>query len=290
MSLDLWTLNPPGVAPENLGNKQYLEYKESGKEQYSPGASTANRVFLVAWAYSTDFIDDLLGYSYLDGSNNIRRVLPDEHPTSDKFFAEDCSVEGIGKLGETISGTAHFTLAKITANYKPRDYAVLADEKITTELDRFVTRGYAFNGDFLTLQNGMRFVTSGRVLNAPPARITTSIELHYTWHDVPAKPSLPFVVPNWAAISSCFGCVNSTTFDPNGAGYSPGTVLFAGVDPKMVTNKLADPNRKLYVGNYDEVHLSEQRSDRPTLGPRGGVRGTSVYLRHPDRPLGSRHA
>jgi|SRR5579884_1879453 len=237
MTLAAWNYSPP-VPDDGLGALDYKELKESGKEAYSPGASTANRVFMTNWLVRVNFIDALLGFSYLDANNNVKRILPDPHPEIPTFYAEDASVEGFGVLG---LGAFRWTNAKITSNYKPRDYFVLADNQVTSELQRYTSRTAAFAADYLTIGGGMKFVTSGIVLAAPPGRITTSMELQYTWHEVPALPTSPFIIPNLTAINNCIGKVNSTAFDVSGGNYPAGTVLFCGVDPKMVTPKLSVP-------------------------------------------------
>jgi hypothetical protein len=249
MSLSTWNYNP-NVPNDKLGSKDYKELKESGKEQYSPGAATANRVFMVNWDYRPDFLDALLGYSYLDGNNSIKRILPDEHPEIDNFFAEDATVEGMGVLGASDLDSISWTNAKIATNYKPRDYFVKADNQVTSEQDRYTSRTSTFAGEMLTLQNGVKFVSSQRVLSAPPGRLTATQDVQMTWHEVPALPNNPFVIPNLTAVTNCMGKVNSVPFDVNGFNYPPGTVLFYGIDPKMVTGKLAGDTATNPNGNY----------------------------------------
>jgi hypothetical protein len=189
------------------------------------------------------FLDSLLGWSYLDGANAIHRILPDEHPDIANFFACDASVQGRGELDHNDNNAIDWTIAEVTANYKPVPYDVKSDNEITTELDRYVTRIYSFSADYLTIQGNMKWVSrspAGQALSSQPGKTTGTMSMQYVWHEVPGKASNPYVVPNFNAIISCLGRVNSVPFDPNGADCPAGTVLFIGVDPKMQTPKLTD--------------------------------------------------
>ena len=238
MALDTWVLVDSGTPTENMVTGQYKEYRESGKENYSTGNSGAVRVFLVAWDVRADFLDDCLGYSYLDGELEIHRILPDPHPEIENFYASEASVEGLGVLGTSEAGSIQWTTAKITVPYRPLPYAVETDADTDTELDRYVQRMYAFNADYLTINGVMKFATSGKVLSNPPGRITGTQELTYLWHEVPGKSDDPFSPPNIDTVDSCYGKVNSSSFDD----YPAGTMLFLGCDPQMVTPRLASDN------------------------------------------------
>jgi hypothetical protein len=250
MSLENWNYAPDGITAANLGPNDYLEDRKTGKEQYSPGTATANRSFIVRWGARSRFLDDLLGYSYLDVSDNVLRVLPAEHPEIENFFAEDATVEGEGVLGATLSDSCDWTIARINVNYKSRDYAVLADNAVSTELERYTSRTFAVAAENLTLQGNMQFVTTCSVLQSPPTKLTMSMECTYVWHEVPANPDQPFIVPNLTAITNCVGRVNSVTFDPTALNAPPGTVLFLGLDPKMVCGKLCADTSPAPLGNY----------------------------------------
>lgn len=256
MALDAWVYAPTGVKTEDLGPLQYQESDESGRETYAPaGGSQCTRVFLVAWDQRASFIDYLLGFSYLDASNKIYRVLPDAHPEIRNQYATDCTVEGLGPATIASGGTrpaAEFTTAKITANYKAKTYAIASDASIagvdtTTdhpELHRYVTRAYQFNVEYLSVQGSMIFVTPTgsppvqRIVPVPPGKANATIGLQYTWTEVPALPGNPFKIPNLDAINNCLGKVNSEVFDAAGGNYPAGTVLFVGVDPKQTLPRL----------------------------------------------------
>ncbi len=158
------------------------------------------------------------------------------------FYAMNASVEGKGVLGKSaLAGSVDWTIAVITCEYRPVDFAVLDNSLISSspggELARFCTRKYAFAADYLTLEGAMKYVTrpDHTALQVPPAKITGNITKTITWHEVPAKIANPFTPQNIANITTCLGKVNTETFDGN----LPGTVLFVGVDPQMVTPKLS---------------------------------------------------
>ncbi|HJT24928.1 MAG TPA: hypothetical protein VJ873_10140 [bacterium] len=250
LSDGLWSLADPGTAADSLDDYTYLEYRESGKESYTPGNSNVTRVFLVNWDQRGEFLDALLGFSYLDtDGTTIHRITPDPHPEIDNFYAEEATVEGKGVLGQSDSGSISWTVAVVTANYRPVDYAILEDSEVDSELDRYVSHTFGFTSDILTVTGGLKFETSGTIIQSPPGILAGLTQLEMTWHEVPAKSGkqAPFTVPNIRAIQSCLGKVNSAPFDVNSytdsdgnKGYPAGTVLFSGVSPKLVCPKLSD--------------------------------------------------
>lgn len=240
MALDNWILAGSSVPNDAIPLGYFKEQKESGKETYAHGNSSATRVFLCCWNCRAAFVDDVLGYAYLDGSNTLHRVLPDPHPDLYNFWAGDATIEGIGTVGVGVNGAIAFPTAKVTVNYRPFPYRFLADAFTGSEINRYVSRQYAFNADYLTVNGTMKFVTPvpPTVLTAPPGRITGTMELTLTWHEVPGKATNPFEPPNIENVIDCYGRVNDSDFD----GYDAGTVLFMGIDPQMSTPRLAGDN------------------------------------------------
>lgn len=237
MSLDSWNY-APDVAEDNLGDMDYMELRDTGTESYTPGDSSATRIFMVRWDRREDFLADLLGYSAINSTGNgINRTIPDEHPDLDLFFAMTAQVtKGLGVLSEQPNNAASFTNAVITTEYKPRPYAVLPDTAITTELDRYVERPMTVAANFLTLQGTMEFVSapSGVIIQNPPNKLSSQINFQYIWHEVPADPNHPFIPPNFTAMNNCLGRVNSVTFDADVLNAPAETVLFLGYEPKLV--------------------------------------------------------
>jgi hypothetical protein len=199
-----------------------------------------------------DFLNELLGYSALDGDNNIMRTLPDLHPEITNFFANDATVDGVGPVGQSDAGSVSFTLAKVTTNYKPRPYDLLTDDEVSgfdvtgdnPEFHRYLTRKYSFNIDYLSVNGSMMFVTATgspstkRTIPNPPGKAVGTMGLQYVWTEVPAITSNQFSPPNLTAVKSCLGKVNSEVFDAGGFNAPAGTILFVGIDPQMVMPKL----------------------------------------------------
>ncbi len=257
MSLSEWTLiaawDDTESTIEDLWDFEYLESQKSGTGGTSLGASNAQRIFYVRWDRLPAFLDDCLGWSKYNVSfDGINRVLPDEHPAYKNFWATDASWEG---LGVGIQGTdsdikdltqfIQFPLAKVTVNYKPVDYPIEEDDFIESELDRYVTKKPTFGMEFMKVDTGgatFRWVTrSGHdLVNNPPALPVATMNLEYTWHEVPAEPDNPFVVPQLVQIQECYCHVNSIDFD----GYKEGTVLFLGCEAKL------EPPRLSVSGSY----------------------------------------
>jgi hypothetical protein len=186
----------------------------------------------------------LLGYSYINNSNGISRVLPDEHPELDLFYAYKASADGKGVLGDTDSDSISWTVAYVNTDYAPVPYNVLEDSAINSEEDRYVERQMTISANFLTLQGTMKFVTdsSHSVIQNPPNKFTCALNLQYTWHWVPADMSgtnTAFIPPIIGQVNACLGQVNSLVFDPDCLNAPVGTVLFLGMEPKLITPKLS---------------------------------------------------
>lgn len=268
MSLDNWILAGPSVKNDQLPPMRYKIAKgfKGTFSTFNPGNSGVPYTYLVGWdsaaasssssssgiAFSHDannlqnFLSDALGYSYIQTIAGtpptylIHRVLPDSLFDWPVFYAQSASVEGWG-----IPGESQFTLeqvyptAKVTVDYKPLDFAVIEDNELSgeigQELERYVTRGFGFDSQYLTVNGQMKYCTVPKgVVATQPGKITSTQELNYTWHQVPALASNPFIPPNLKAIMSCIGTVNSVAFDTvAGINAPPGTVLFTSADVKM---------------------------------------------------------
>lgn len=257
-----WTLVADGSkSADNLGSTQYIEMKGSGSGSSNPNEGSRTRIYSTNYDVFTTFMNDLLGYHTISSSNTINRVLPDADSRFVNYYAQEVSYDGYGKLSAQVNPNdqPQYSSTKLTAVYRPVDYAIKADSEITTELDRYVSRYFGFEGDYETVEGNMKLVGSGSppVITAqqPGVRLMSQ-DLTYVWHWVPSKPTNPFLVPNLAAVNSCFGCINSTPFDVNNGNYPAGTILFAGIDPKIVTPRVTAGNQA--VNYYWEISLKFQ--------------------------------
>lgn len=267
MCLSSWFYNSDD---EDFGYRELVESK--GKGNVSPDSAQLERVFRVVWSNVPHFLDDLLGYSYIASprpvAGNFSRVLPDEHPLYANFFAMDATVEGLGSpsYGSGGSGLGTFDdtdaccqqvgkeiisypFAKITAVYKPIDYAVICDDELpsvtgstgeynsSSEYARYCTRTYSYASEILTLQTAMKFVSTGRVLQGGAGQVQFMTTVNMLWRQVPSDMSGdPFVCPTQTAIINCVGHVNDGIF----LGQPAGCVLFIGAEPKMRTPKMGE--------------------------------------------------
>lgn len=225
-----------------LGSSNYREMHDgTGEGSISPDSSTHTRIFLVDWGQMPDFYDDLLGYATL-GGGSIIRVLPDEHPLFPGCFARNATYKpwGVKRL-ETTDHFINPPYAMLTATYEYVPFNVLADEDIEGEYDRFVEWTLEPQSEFLQLQGGTKFETTGRVLTESPGRIVHTTTITAIWHDVPAfdedDPAYP---PNSSKFDAARGRVNDSDF----LGYHAGTVMFVGCSgAKMTRPRLSDGAR-----------------------------------------------
>ncbi len=267
MSLANWILANSTVKNDQLPPMRYKIAKgfKGTFSTFNPGNSGEPYTYLVGWdsaaasssssssgglPFSPDannlqnFLSDVLGYSYIETLSGptykIHRVLPDSLIDWPVFYAQSASVEGWGVPGSSaITLEQVYPTAKVMVDYKPVDFAVIPDSDLSgavgKELERYVTRGFGFDSQYLTVNGQMRFCTVPQgVVATQPGKITSTQELNYTWHQVPALASNPFIPPNLSAIMNCIGTVNSTSFDTvAGINAPPGTVLFTSADVKM---------------------------------------------------------
>lgn len=265
MSLTGWTY-APNKLPDQLLSGEYTEAKDSYSMSFAPGGGIT-RVYYVNFAVVPAFMDDLMGYvTVANSGTTINWVgLPDQDPLYSNCYCLEATMEPLGAMNKNPTyALPTYTLAKVTAQYRQVDFAVKADADVTTELDRFVTRVGGYDGEYFTVSNtAMRFVsnvgTDGThlAISQPPSRITGVQQWTYIWRYVPSVNSNPFRVPNHTALDNCLGKVHavggsyaptaSYAFDKNNNAFMPGTVLFAGAEPRMHTSRPVTGTRN---GNF----------------------------------------
>jgi hypothetical protein len=246
MGLQAWIYVDDSDGVINAGSilpqQHYTEYKDTGNEQFSPENSTIARTYMVRWEERAAFLDDLLGYSR-QNNTDILRVLPDEHPEYPLFFAQEAQVKGGGQLTNRGIGGQFaplWNVGFINTVYKAFDFAVIADDLVTGEWERFTTKSAAPNTTFLSLNSAFvwrntQFAGVPRVITSAPGIRLPSVELKYTWRQIPGVLPDRYAIPTIDNIQTCLGTLNNATFD----GYLAGTLLFAAVNPKLMKPRLA---------------------------------------------------
>lgn len=240
-----WVYAPVTTAIQDLGSTEYKEADGSDTFETGEADGEITRIFYTSWDVRSSFMDAVLGYSVNNGNGTLSRPsLPDQHPAFKNYYATKVKLEKVGMPDryETSSKLPRYLAAKFTVTYTPVTYHVTDDEHTDNELQRFVTREYVPGADYFTVNGGMKFTTSGVVLSQQPAKITTFLELNYTWHKVPAKPGNPFVPPNVQKISDCVGRINSEVFDLEGMNLAPGTVLCLPPETRLVPPRVTSGN------------------------------------------------
>lgn len=253
MALDGWYFEPnpnPPYGPTHdtipIGSYRYRERINSYNGILGDNSS-ATRVFLVDWNMQSQFVDDLLGWAVVKSGGGLKRILPEEHPNYDYFYASDVSIKPYGKPSVAGVNQSTWNIAEITASYKPLDYAVRSDAAIDTELNRFVSRSPQVKAEYLTYNNtGMKWVAgvlAGDSLQFSPGIIIPGMTQTYTWHQVPAQidPTLvdidsEYRIPTLENVLPLVGKCNNATFDNQPSG----CVLLTQVEGKMIMPKLKD--------------------------------------------------
>ena len=283
MTLQAWTIAPGSVPDDQIPQYSYKIAKDTrgAFSVMNPGNSGWSITYLVGWdsapaiSSSTadvstnnllNFLSDVLGYAYVDGSMNLHRILPQAHPDVPQLWAVNAPFEGVGTGKTSSSGSITYPTAKVTVEYKSLDFNLVDDlnNDGLPETNRFVTRGFGLDSQYLTVNGMMRFGTGitvastsstsggfvgGPLVAAQPGKITNAFAVDYTWHSVPALTSNIWIPPNFKAINACAGCVNSTIFDPYGINAPVGTMLFLGLDPKQQLPSLGGTDAAGFLSN-----------------------------------------
>lgn len=281
--LNNWTLAGANVKDDQIPAWYYkLAGPINGSfSTFNPGNSGWNQSYLVGWdsavtsssssssssgsgggGYSTadannlqNFLSDLLGYSYLDNSNGLHRVLPEYLGDWPVFYAEKADVKGEGNIRTTDNLGINTPTARVTVSFKPLDFDVVPDDELSgevgQELERYVRRGGGFSSQYLTLDGKFKYCTDPtQQLGTSPGKNVGEQELNYTWMQIPGLIGKPFVPPNMKAIVACIGCVNNKPFDTvAGINGPPGTVLFSSVDVKMELPSLGGSQAQPFLTN-----------------------------------------
>src|SRR5262252_6265098 len=155
MGLENWNFVQEPSASNYEGN-DYSEALGSGSLSSVPGNPGVTRQFYVRYDVLPAFLDDLQGYAtVLADGVTISRVLPDRHPIWANMWVSEATVDPIGPISiYPTKDLALYPLAKVTARYASPTYKIIPDSELAPsgsaaspyrELDRFVTREYAFS-------------------------------------------------------------------------------------------------------------------------------------------------
>jgi hypothetical protein len=227
---------------------QFEDVAEEYKEKWTTGANEITRVVHCAWEDSDLFKQDCLGWCE-NNAGDLERHLPEQHPFYPNMWCVAADlVEGIGTpvidedegffdfwdLGpEDINPAVRLLTdpdapppsgrAKFVLTYRRLPYAVLSDDDVDSEFDRFVERRKSYAIENLPLPGTVfKFQddNTSAGLEKLPYRLPSNA-LIYTWRSVPADGLLlPKVLDD--AIESCLGAVNNAEFDGR---YATGTLL-----------------------------------------------------------------
>lgn len=249
----------PTLRIDGVGTVDYDEVPE-GSPSYTlaNGTSRVDRTFRVAWNKRELFCKGMIGFPRIantapgtaENFAYVSRVLPQAFPgfrdptgSEEWLYATAISrLVGVGPTGGyDAEGVADYRFAMITVQYESLTYKLLTDDELqasnaTTDYPdesymlRFITRVTKPSAEYITLPRGVMYwylpkEPGGTMpkVDFANARIVPSMEVVYTWHQV------PFVPP---AVRTHIGSVNSTDFGDRERNYRPGTLLLLAVELK----------------------------------------------------------
>lgn len=236
-----WTLTTR--TDKTLNSYEYSELQSGGDEAWSKDNSQLNRKFRIRWDQRDLFVADLLGQNLLNGSNDINRRTPDQHPTYGNFFAVDARVrpEGTGVSAPSTNGTAADIEVKhnfgiVEAVYRQLPYVLKVDTEVLEdgvyrEYNRYTSFNYSFESQYVQLTCTPEVGAEGAktIFRKKITKLVSAMEIKATWHRVPGANSNTLRCPVEDRVAVLQGKINEVEF----LGFPRGSVLFLGMEPKM---------------------------------------------------------
>jgi hypothetical protein len=202
----------------------------SPKEDIEYGVSTATRIIDVAWTSRALAVQQVLGYPTVN-AGVLSRELPERHPEFPFLTASKVSCEGVGKPDGSqfaVNGSGQkyplYTKCRMTISYTMRPYAILPNEAVQFEWQRFTEltvkpAGELFQYPMSTLKWG-----EGPGTNTP---IGSSVSVPVSFFDLVFKwYQIPFASIPFDAIGDTLGRVNKTTL----RGFTPHQLLLTSCE------------------------------------------------------------
>src|SRR5581483_5651730 len=120
-------LSPVTIPSEQFGIEEgeFAEIPQA-REDLTYDNPKLSRTLLVNWNERQEFLDDLLGYSYLE-SNVVKRIHPDPHPDYPQYRCLDAVVNPLGLpafAAGTVGKYISVDFAVIQATYTPVNYSI----------------------------------------------------------------------------------------------------------------------------------------------------------------------
>ena len=257
-----------------------------GMGQFSRTSASEKLYVYVPWDTQYEWRQRILGYHRVV-NDKLRRVLPARHPRETHMWAERITeVRGVRFDGkevhvEQIQATAKYTKALLTVQFETPDYAVLEDNDVANEWERYVSRQREPKEDVILQNKGNMTFVEGTGSDGQPTAGTTQFprtivvieaktNLRVTWHEVPEE----FVLDadgKYPALDNAAGSVNSAEF----LGYPAGTLLFRPprVERFRQTVNLRDPKAFNFLL---KIELNLQFFDPPQGNGSAGIRGHNL--------------
>jgi hypothetical protein len=280
---------------------------------FEMSGSTGERTFRVMWEKRLSFATYMLGYGLpytVGGVRKLSRLIPQAlHPdTPDIRATRIVRVSGHQWTGTDppradgepyvwTNGLVNvFTDAEIVVHYEHLPYAYLEDDAITTEMDRYVTRGdVRSSAEFLAYPGaGFKYARNpaladpadgadGTTIPGDQGVIVPQEEFVLTWERIPeelAEPGsdLHDTIHGTSVYDPLpyHGAINSIEFD----GKPAGTVLLSGVRPIRHLSPLGSGFE--YAMEYAFTYRPTGWNYRPYFQPAGAGTVVTWYFASKD--------
>ncbi len=200
-------------------------FRESYSESYSEETNEVRAELQTNWADVAAFPKFVLG-DVSGGGTLLNRQLPLMHPTKTLWASELSLKRGVGAFRPNDKGLIEFFdnafddsessasrdgKAQWDVVYRPRPYDVLGNDKITSELQRWVIKESDYSLEAMSLPgDSFKFESNGGPIPEGIA-LQRQVEVHqYTWVQVPDTVVQVLRRGVWLSVP---GRVNSVEFD-----------------------------------------------------------------------------
>lgn len=197
-------LDPSELLVGQITEDEIREFVHDGRriDSFSRGVADLTLPMRIPGTKLKAALQWILGVNYMDNSNNLRRSLPMFHSFHCWAWAESIQVLGMGQRGDdTASQIWEFQVMPSKWEYydclvtfgMPK-YQVLADDEITLEYERFVSKELTGDVQIVSVENGqVVYEASGFLWQLQPHNATIPVArregagIRVTWHGVPQE-------------------------------------------------------------------------------------------------------
>lgn len=199
-------LNPSDLLVGQITEEEFKEFVHGDRsprvDSFARGMADLTMPFQIPGDKLKAAIQWVIGVNYMDNNNALRRSLPMFHPAHPWAWAESVQVVGMGPDGddeaavvwEFQSTPAKWKKYDILVTFGMPKYQLWADDEVTAEYERFVSKELSSDVQMVTVENGQVVYDAGAFIwDLQPHNATIPVArregagIRLTWHAVPQE-------------------------------------------------------------------------------------------------------